>query len=72
MASLRCLLCTKKNATLPKIRTFKYSWVLFSLISIRCGGVVAHCWIIVELAALEGRKKVKEEVKALISMEDIH
>merc|ERR1712051_47668 len=38
----------------------------------RCGGVVAHCWIIVELAALEGRKKVKEEVKALITMEDIH
>jgi len=38
----------------------------------RCGGSVAHCWIIVELAALEGRKKVKEEVKALISMEDIH
>merc|ERR1712203_1166085 len=38
----------------------------------RCGGVVAHCWIIVELAALEGRKKVKEDVKALIKMEDIH
>ena len=43
-----------------------------ALISFRCGGSVAHCWIIVELAALEGRKKVKEEVKALISMEDIH
>ena len=43
-----------------------------SVISFRCGGVVAHCWIIVELAALEGRKKVKEEVKALITMEDIH
>ena len=34
--------------------------------------MVAHCWIIVELAALGGRKKVREEVKALITMEDIH
>ena len=34
--------------------------------------MVVHCWIIVELAALEGRKKVKEDVKALITMEDIH
>ena len=58
---------------LPKLRTFaQYFCSSVSLISFRCGGVVAHCWIIVELAALGGRKKVKEEVKALITMEDIH
>lgn len=38
----------------------------------RCGGVVAHGWVIVELVALAGRKKVNGEVKALIQMDDVH
>ena len=35
------------------------------------GGEVVHCWVLVELAALGGRVRVGEEVKALITMEDV-
>ena len=42
------------------------------MVLFRCGGVVAHGWVIVELVALAGRKKVNGEVKALIQMDDVH
>ena len=44
----------------------------FDMLLFRCGGVVAHGWVIVELVALAGRKKVNGEIKALIQMEDVH
>ena len=45
---------------------------IIDMLLFRCGGVVAHGWVIVELVALAGRKKVNGEVKALIQMEDVH
>ena len=37
----------------------------------KCGGEVAHCWVIIELALLKGRDKVGEKVEALVVMEDV-
>ena len=37
----------------------------------KCGGEVAHCWVVIELAILKGRDKVGEKVEALVVMEDV-
>eukprot|EP00092_Neocalanus_flemingeri_P013130 GFUD01014148.1.p1 GENE.GFUD01014148.1~~GFUD01014148.1.p1 ORF type:complete len:183 (+),score=76.05 GFUD01014148.1:65-613(+) len=37
----------------------------------KCGGEVAGCWVVIELAVLKGRDKVGEKVEALIVMEDV-
>jgi adenine phosphoribosyltransferase len=37
----------------------------------RCGGAVAHCWVVIELAALGGRARVGHQVQALVTMEDV-
>ena len=37
----------------------------------KVGGVVDHCWVVMELAALGGRGKVGETVEALITLADV-
>ena len=37
----------------------------------KCGGQVAHCWVIIELALLKGRGKVGQKMEALLVMEDV-
>ena len=37
----------------------------------QCGGVVDHCWVVIELSILGGRARCGETVQAVIVMEDI-
>ena len=37
----------------------------------QCGATVDHCWVVIELSALKGRKRVGEKVESLVNMENI-
>ena len=37
----------------------------------KTGGVVDHCWVVIELAVLRGREKTGEKITSLISLEDV-
>jgi len=37
----------------------------------QCGGVVDHCWVVIELSVLGGRNKTGEKVDALIVLDDV-
>ena len=37
----------------------------------RCGGVVDHCWVVIELSVLKGRKRTGENITALITMDNV-
>jgi len=37
----------------------------------RCGGLVDHCWVVIELSVLGGRHKTGEKIEALIILDDV-
>ena len=37
----------------------------------QCGGVVDHCWVVIELSVLGGRDKCGQRVEAVIIMDDV-
>ena len=37
----------------------------------QCGGVVDHCWVVIELSVLGGRDKCGQKVEAVIIMDDV-
>ena len=37
----------------------------------QCGGLVDHCWVVIELRDLRGREKLDHSLEALIVMEGV-